>query len=490
MIDRRSFVQTVSLTTAGLLLGCSGETRAVAEARRRAVPKGLPRFRSAGGRLNAEVRASEETVMLGNRPARLFAFNTQVPGPLLEARAGDEVTLRFTNDLAEPTNLHFHGMHIPPTGSADNIFLHVPSGEAFTYEFTLPGNHEAGLFWFHPHLHGSVARQVSRGLAAPFVIRGDVDDVPEVTAADEHFLMLQDFELDASGRVIEPSLPQLMPGREGSLITAGGAINPVIPIRQDGLLRLRLVNASVARFYRLQLEQHPLHIIGVDGGPLREALTVDDIVFVPGQRLDLLIEGARPGGSFRLFNLPYDRGGMQMMGGGGMGGMMGGGSSGTNATPQTIATIEYRGRAEKRATVPRTLGVGPASLPASSLPERTFQLGQSMMGMGRDMSFTINGREFEARRIDTAPRLGTVEDWVYINATTMDHPMHLHTNSFRSIAGDGSLEPGWRDVILVKAGHRARFRVRFEDFAGKTVQHCHILDHEDNGMMATVEMQV
>ncbi|HSP35963.1 MAG TPA: multicopper oxidase domain-containing protein, partial [Thermoanaerobaculia bacterium] len=156
----------------------------------------------------------------------------------------------------------------------------------------------------------------------------------------------------------------------------------------------------------------------------------------------------------------------------------------------TIATIEYRGRAEKKSNLPRVLGAGPAPLPASSLPERTFQLGQNMMmGMGRGMSFTINGREFEGARIDSAPRLSTVEDWVYINGTMMDHPMHLHTNPFQLVANDGSVEPAWRDVILVKAGQRARFRVRFDDYAGKTVQHCHILDHEDNGMMATVEMR-
>ena len=489
MIDRRDFVWTVSMGTAGLMLGCSRE-QLVAQTRRRAVPKTPPLFRSAAGQLNAEVRVSEESVILGSRPARLFAFNSQVPGPRLEARPGDEVTIRLTNDLGEPTNLHFHGMHIPPTGTADNIFLQVPSGEALTYKFTLPRTHPAGLFWFHPHLHGSVARQVSRGLAAPFVVRGDIDAMPEIIAAEEYFLVLQDFELDAGGRVVEPSMPQLTHGREGSLITAGGAINPAIPIRQDALLRLRLVNASVSRFYRLQLEQHPLHVIGVDGGTLREVETVDEILLVPGQRLDLLIEGIEGNGSFRLLNLPYDRGAMEMMGGGGMGGMMGGGSSRTAATPQTIATIEYSGRAEKKATVPRVLDSGPTPLPASSLPERTFQLGQSMMsGMGRGMSFTINGREFEASRIDSTPRLGTVEDWVYINATMMDHPMHLHTNPFQVVAPDGSVESAWRDVILVKAGQRARFRVRFDDFAGKTVQHCHILDHEDNGMMATVEMR-
>jgi FtsP/CotA-like multicopper oxidase with cupredoxin domain len=489
MINRRQFARTMTTAAASLALSCSRDPFALVRSRRRAAAKGPPILRSAGAQLNAEIHVSGEELTLGNRTARLFAFNGQVPGPRLEARPGDEVTIHLTNGLGEPTNLHFHGMHIPPTGTADNIFLQIPPGDSLTYRFTLPRNHPAGLFWFHPHLHGSVARQVARGLAAPFVIRGEIDAIPEVAAADESILVLQDFEIDGSGRVVEPSMPQLMHGREGSLIAAGGAVNPVIPIRQDGLLRLRLVNASSSRFYRLQLESHPLHVIGFDGSALGQALTVDEILFVPGQRLDLLIEGTRANGVFRLLNLPYDRGAMEMMGGGGMGGMMGGGSNANATAPQTLATIEYRGRAENKSSVPRVLGTAPALLEASSLPQRTFQLGQGTMMGSRGMTFTINGREFDGNRIDSAPRLGTIEEWVYVNATMMDHPMHLHTNPFQLIADDGSAEAAWRDVILVKAGQRARFRVRFDDYAGKTVQHCHILDHEDNGMMATVEMQ-
>lgn len=488
MIDRRRFVSTMTAATVGGLAwtcfdGAAGET-----ARRRAVGSGRGVFRSSGSRLIADLRAAETEVTVAGRRARLFAFNGQVPGPLLEARAGHEVTIRLDNGLGEATNLHFHGLHIPPTGAADNIFLHVEAGDAFTYQFTIPADHPAGLFWLHPHLHGTVARQVSRGLAAPFVIRGEIDAVPEVAAADEHILLLQDFELGASGSVAEPSMPDLMQGREGSILTAGGAVNPVIPILQNGLLRLRLVNASVSRFYRLRLEDHPLHIIGFDGGPLASVHTVDEILFVPGQRLDILIEGKRAQGAFRLLNLPYDRGGMGMMGGmGGMGGMMHG-SRPETGTPQTLATLEYRGRSDRAWTIPGSLGGPVDRLASPNAPPRIFELGQGMM-MGPGMSFTINGRIFDGNRIDSAPRLGTIEEWVYVNNTAMDHPMHLHTNPFQILGGDGSPEAAWRDVVLVKAGQRARFRVRFADYAGKAVQHCHILDHEDQGMMATVEMR-
>lgn len=484
MIDRRRFVRTMTAAAVGGLAWTCSDGSAEATSRRRAVGPGRGSFRSSDSRLIADLRAGETDVSVAGRRARLFAFNGQVPGPLLEARAGDEVTIRLDNGLGEATNLHFHGLHIPPIGAADNIFLHIESGDSFNYRFTIPADHPAGLFWVHPHMHGTVARQVSRGLAAPFVIRGEIDTVPEVAAANEHILLLQDFELGASGSVVEPSMPELLQGREGSIITAGGAVNPVIPILQNGLLRLRLVNASVSRFYRLRLEDHPLHIIGVDGGALASVRTVDEILFVPGQRLDILIEGTRAAGAFRLLNLPYDRGGMGMMGG--MGGMMRGSQPGGDT--QTLATIEYRGRSDRAWSIPGSLGGPVEPLASADAPPRIFQLGQGMM-MGRGMSFTINGRGFDENRIDSAPRLGSIEEWVYINSTTMDHPMHLHTNSFQVIGENGSPEAAWRDVVLVKAGRQARFRVRFADYAGKTVQHCHILDHEDQGMMATVEMR-
>ncbi len=473
-LDRRQFVRTVTAAAGGLastfLEGSAGAT-----GRRRAVRSGDDGvLRSVDSRLTLNLRVAEAEVALAGRRAKLFAFNGRVPGPRLEAFAGDEVTLRLENALPEATNLHFHGLHVPPSGAADNIFLHIGSGEEFTYRFTIPRNHPTGLFWVHPHLHGAVARQVSRGLAAPFVIRGEIDAVSEIAAAHEQILVLQDFELAANGSVVEPSMSDLMQGREGSLVTANGAANPVIPILQNGLLRLRLVNASVSRFYRLQLEEHPLHLIGVDGGVLDSVRTVDEVLFVPGERLDILIEGARIEGRFRLLNLPYDRGAQAV---------------GNNA-PQTLATLEYRGRSERTWSIPASLPGGVERLPATQLPTRIFQLGQGMrMGGGMGMSFTIDGREFDENRIDSAPRLGSIEEWVYVNNTAMDHPMHLHINPFQIIGVDGSPERAWRDMILVKARGQARLRVRFDDFAGKTVQHCHILDHEDQGMMATVEMR-
>jgi FtsP/CotA-like multicopper oxidase with cupredoxin domain len=432
-------------------------------------------FSSANGLLGIELTAAEGWVQLTGSQARLYAFNEQVPGPLLDVQPGDEVRIRFINRLREPTNLHFHGLHIPSTGNADNVFLEIPPGELLDYSLSLPSNHPAGLFWVHPHHHGLVAQQVSRGLAMPLVVRGELDSIPEIAAAREYFLVLQDFELDSSGRLIEPGMSASMLGREGSLITVSGQRHPLYEIEQDGLLRLRLLNASASRFYRLRLEEHPMHLIATDGGALAAPQGMDELVMAPGQRRDVLIQGARERGTYRLTNLPYDRGTAGMMGGG------------TNTTPVDVATLVYAGRNERRPQIPRTL-VSVAGLPAATV-QRAFELSDAMgmiPGRGMGMRFRINGREFSEARVDTRVRLGSTEEWEYNNVTTMDHPMHVHTNSFQAVRTDGQSERAWQDVLIVKAQSKARIRIRFDDYAGSTVQHCHILDHEDLGMMGTI----
>ena len=452
---------------------------AAAFSKRAAIPIALAgppeRFFSAGGVLNVELTAAEQWVDLAGKQARLYAFNGRVPGPLLEARPGDDVQVRLRNTLREPTNLHFHGLHVSPSGTADNIFIEIPEGEEFAYSFRLPRNHPAGFFWIHPHVHGLVARQVSLGLAMPFVVRGELDSIPEVAAAREHLLVLQDFELDTQGRPVDPGMSASMMGREGSLITVSGQRNPQYEIEQDGLLRLRLLNASSSRFYRLRLEDHPMHVIATDGGVIAAPQGVDELVLAPGERRDVLIQGTRESGSYRLTNLPYDRGSAGMMGGG------------ANATPVDVALFVYRGRAERQLQLPRALS-NVAVLPPTTV-RRTFELTDTMgmiPGRGMGMRFRINGREFDGDRIDTRVRLGAVEEWQFVNATTMDHPMHIHTNPFQLVGADGQPERAWRDVVVVKARSTARLRIRFDEFSGKTVQHCHILDHEDLGMMGTI----
>jgi FtsP/CotA-like multicopper oxidase with cupredoxin domain len=416
--------------------------------------------------VETELDARQQWTPVAGRTAFLYSYNGQVPGPVIQARPGSRIRIRLRNHLPEETNLHYHGLHVPPTGCADNSFLHVPPGQEMLYEFDLPADHRGGTFWYHPHVHGSAARQVSRGLAGVFIIRGPLDAIPEIAAAPEFLLVLQDFNLNPNGFPAEPVMLERLNGREGDLVAAGGLWQPSIPIQRDGWIRLRILNASSSRYYRLRLEQHSFHLIASDAGPLPAPRELEEFLLVPGQRVECMIRGERAAGGYRLLSLPYDRGGMGMTPGGGI-------------SPLILATLAYSGSTP-----------GPRSLPArlaeaETLPaphgQRFFQL-----GMGAGMTFTINGRSFQASRVDTRVQLNTVEDWEISNATTMDHPMHVHTNAFQIAGPDGVPQPVWMDVVNVPANGRVRLRIRFEDFAGTTLYHCHILDHEDLGMMGVL----
>lgn len=488
-LNRRQFLALGASGTSVLFLG-----QCMAGQSRSQLPVAPTHTSSIEGLLDVSLDARYEAINIAGRQAYLYSYNGQIPGPRLEARPGDTVRIRFTNYLQNPTNIHYHGLHVPPTGNADNVFLSIPNGESLTYEFTIPDNHPGGLFYYHPHRHGFVAEQVFGGLGGMFVIRGDLDQIPEVKAAKEEFLFLKDFALDANGRVPPPWHMDLMWGREGQLVTVNGQVNPSISIPQGGLLRLRLLNASNARFYRLTLEEHPFYLIATDGIAIDEPVELRELLLSSGERADILVQGDREPGQYRLLDLPYSRGQMGMMGPGMMRpGMMGRGRMGPGRVgqadtggPRTLATLNYSGQVEAM-PLPQQL------IPVEALPEpqtvRQFTLNHSMVPrMG--MVFLINGKTFDHRRIDTQVPLNTVEDWEVINTGVMDHPFHLHTNPFQVMSRNGQPEPyrAWKDVVLIRPGEAVRLRARFKDFPGKTVYHCHILDHEELGMMGIIEM--
>ncbi|HEY9823879.1 MAG TPA: multicopper oxidase family protein [Stenomitos sp.] len=453
---------------------------------------------SQGGLLDLALEARPTTLTMGNQQGHLFAYNGSIPGPRLEAKPGDTVKIRFRNQLTQPTNLHFHGLHIPPTEHADNIFLTVPPQESLTYQFTLPQNHPGGTFYYHPHLHEWVASQVFGGLGGIFVVRGALDEIPEVKAAKEVFLFIKDFAFDANGQLPSPNHRDQMLGREGKVVTVNGQVNPHLTVAKGGLLRLRIVNASTSRFYRLQLEDHPLHLIATDSGAIAQPIELSELLLSPGERVEVLVKGDRNPGQYRLLNLPYDRGGMGMMGSG----MMGGGMMGNmhhrppeNATqaPQILATITYSGSTTTPLPLPRKL------LPIAALPpaNRTRRIEMSMsMGMGNggmNMAFLFNGQPFDMDRVDAAVKLGSVEDWEIVNVDPdgMEHSFHLHTHPFQVVSRNGQPAPylSWKDTVRVQANETVRLRIPFRDYPGKTVYHCHVLDHEDLGMMGIVDVQ-
>ncbi|PPT06657.1 Multicopper oxidase [Geitlerinema sp. FC II] len=501
--NRRQFL-TFSTSSLGavLLNAClktqtSENTSGVSVATARSTPV-IGANQAGSGTVEMELEAQRGQLNLDGRSIPIYTYNGQFPPPRLEAKPGDRVRLRFTNRLDEPTNLHYHGLHVPPTGNADNVFLKVSPGETLLYEFDIPQDHPAGTFYYHPHYHGFVARQVFAGLGGFFIVRGEFDKIPEIRNATETFALLKDFDTEPTGNAWGHM--ERMRGREGQYVTVNGQLNPTLTFPEGGLLRLRLLNASNARFYRLALEDRPFYLVATDGGAIAEPVELQELLLTPGERADILIRGDKPAASFRLLNLPYNRGGMGMMGGrgGGMmggrgGGMMGGRHGGMMGgdrdfnEPQTLATLAYEGSTPVQSLPSRLIPVSPLPEPTRV---RRFTLSHGMQpGMG--MVFLINGKAYDGDRIDTSVRLGDVEDWEIVNQGTFDHPFHLHINPFQVVSRNGQFDsqPTWKDVVSVPAGETVRIRVRFRDFAGKTVYHCHILDHEDLGMMGIIDMR-
>lgn len=449
-------------------------------------------YRSEQGLLEVTLAAQYRDVQVADQviPA-LMTYNGQIPAPRLEVRPGDRLKITLKNTLDQPTNLHFHGLHLSSEGNQDNPFLQIEPQTTFTYDLEIHPEQRAGTYWYHPHVHGSTAEQLARGLAGIIVVRGDLDEMPDIASAQEEFLLLQDFAVDISqdsqnnttvghqmGSAAKPmnhvSHVNLMAGREGQLQTVNGLHHPTISITQD-LLRLRLVNASASRFYRLQLYGHPLTQIASDGGALTQPLTIDELLLVPGQRAEVLIAAADlPDMPIHLVNLPYQRT---------IAGLMGRQyRDGTEA----IADLLKTPKTYSPATIPTQLStITPLAAPSQI---RQFTLSHGMTP-GQGMAFLINGKPYTDLTPITVP-LDSIEDWDLLNADVMDHPFHIHGTQFQVISRNGVPEKSlaWYDTVLVPMGQTVKIRMVFRDFPGTTVYHCHILDHEDLGMMGKLKL--
>jgi FtsP/CotA-like multicopper oxidase with cupredoxin domain len=436
-------------------------------------------LRSHGGRLEVRLEAALGTHEVAGRRATTLGFNGGVPGPTLRLRPGDTLRIELVNRLERATNLHVHGLHVSPEGNGDNVFLSVIPGETQQYEYRLPDDHPPGVYWYHPHHHGSVADQVFGGLYGAIVIEG-ADEIP---VARDRVMVVSDMTLDSTGSVVTPSTMEQMMGREGDLVLLNGQAAPRLQAAAGERERWRIVNACTSRYLALDLTGQESHVVGRDMGRLSEDVALEDVVLAPGNRMDLVVDPTE--GSSELVTRPVDRGGV-------MGGMMRGMRSPDGGGPVTLARLSVgSGGRPTRAETPPTRTM--RDLRAVELDGRrsvTFQMGMTGMMGGDDgpMSFTIDGREFDPSRTDQQVRLGSVEEWTIGNDSPLDHPFHLHVWPMQLLEVDGQQvpEPLWLDVVNVPARGQVTVRIPFEDFGGRTVYHCHILDHEDRGMMATV----
>lgn len=433
---------------------------------------------SRNGRLQIEITAAAG-VQVAGRNTRALGYNATSPGPTLRVRPGDELAVRLTNRLEEPTNLHTHGLRVSPLGSSDNPFLAVDPGTSFDYLFRVPPDHPAGTFWYHPHHHGMVANQIFGGLAGALLVEHPPGQAPELPVAAERVLLVTDITLQSNGTVAQPSAMDRSMGRQGELVLVNGQHQPTIPAASGAMQRWRIINACVSRILAIRLQGHQLIHIAHDGTFLPAPAAKEQVVLAPGNRADVIVRPTTVG-RYELTAEPFDRGSMGMMGG-------------TNVTsgPATLATMNTQGPPATPTPLPATLPAESAATgPVIAQRQIVFQMGMGGMG-GGGMSFTIDGRTFDSQRDDQIIPLGAVEEWTVTNTSPLAHPFHLHVWPFTVLASSDNNTPSLgvpQDVVLIPARGWVQLRIPFTRFAGRSVFHCHILDHEDLGMMATVNV--
>jgi FtsP/CotA-like multicopper oxidase with cupredoxin domain len=416
--------------------------------------------------------APARLALVPGAPSDVYAYNGQLPGPTLMLREGDRVVVHFRNDLPVPTTIHWHGLHIP--ASSDGSPFHpVAPGPQHDYVFTIPYG-TAGTYWYHPHPHHQTGYQIAKGLYGAIIVKAADDPLPP--SLPEKLLILSDnrFLGDASVDLPDESTLQgsidAENGREGDVLFVNGQVMPTLTIRSGEVQRWRVINASAARVYRLSLGGHTFLHVGSDGGLFEQPVEVTEILIANSERVELLVRGTgAPGSETVLQTLPYDRYIPQTR------------PKDWNR-PRDLMTVQYS--AEPAVTpiaLPNVLRQVPALDTTRVTATRVLSLSQHM----------INGKMMDMSRVDITTQLGATEIWKVENLVGMDHPFHLHGFQFQVLDRNGVPERvrRWKDTINVPKHETVRFIVRFDDFPGKWMFHCHILDHEDHGMMGILEIR-
>lgn len=436
----------------------------------------LPRLANtatAPGRFEAELNAAPATARFAEGlDTPILAYNGQTPGPLIEATEGDHIAITLANRIPdEESTIHWHGMPVPADQDG-NPMDPVNSGANRVYAFDLPEG-SAASYWYHPHPHGKTAEQVYRGLAGVFLVKPKIDPIP--SAYGDTVLFFTDLRLAADGTMPPNNMVDLMNGRVGDHVLVNGQKNPILSVVAGTKRRFRLFNATNARFLRLSFGETPMTIIGTDGGLLEAPIAnVGDILLAPAERLEVIVAFDKPG-TTTLGTLNYDRGWM--------------GPGRPNEAGLSLLRVQaVDGSTEPPPPLPATL----RSIPDLGTPsvKRRFVFGEAMsMGAnGMEMAFMINGVSFDMKRVDFVSKVGQVELWEVQNPADMDHPFHVHGTQFQVIererGGNVSkpLYKAWRDTVNVARGETVRVALR-QDMPGPRMYHCHILEHEQLGMM-------
>ena len=421
-----------------------------------------------------EVNITAAVTKLSLQPgitSEVFAYNGSVPGPTLDVREGDHVIVHFRNDLPEPTTVHWHGIHLP-FESDGSPFRPIKSGETHDYEFTVRAG-TAGTYWYHPHPDHRTGFAIGKGLLGGIVVRAANDPLPTmpeklIILSDNRFL--KDGAIDFPDPMSHHGGVDEENGREGPVLFVNGHVMPTISIRSGEVQRWRIVNGSAGRIYRIALPGRTLLHVGSDGGLFEKPVEVKEILLTTGERVEVLVRGTDPPGMKTVLqNLPYDRYAPQTR-------------PSDWETTRDLLTLQTTDEAPVTpVAIPFTLRRITPLDTAKSTAVRTVVFSQGL----------INGKTMDMARVDVSTTVGATEIWEIENVVGMDHPFHLHGFQFQVLDREGIPEPyrAWKDMLNIPKHTSARIIVRYDDYPGKWMFHCHILDHEDHGMMGVLEVK-
>jgi FtsP/CotA-like multicopper oxidase with cupredoxin domain len=471
--------------------------------------------RSVNGVLSTSLRCAYAYRDIGGKRLYLRSYEGRSPGPTLRMKPGETLKIRLTNDfppnrdlvpqdLSRPhqfnnTNFHFHGAHCSPSGIADNVMRSMVPGKAYDIEIALPADHTRGTYWYHPHHHGSADVQVASGMAGAIIVEGDFADVPEIARARERVMLLTQVVFDAFGMV--EGFVTLFPETSTRFLAINGQRRPTIDMRPGEVQRWRLVGSQYQDDMLLELDKHRLNVIAYDGIQLGTLQEMKQLLIAPGQRADVLVQAGSPGtyelnaihsshlplpvvaggpGTYEPNAMPFDQGHPSPTGP--LARVVVAGEPLPMKLPaalpkpplETIRDSEITGR---RTVVLSTIGDPPENDPG---------------GQWQEFTFMVDCKTFDPSRIDQRVRLGAVEEWTIRNKDLLDdHAFHIHTNPFQvtQVNGQPQADLQWRDTVVVpRQGVSVVLRSRFLDYTGVFMMHCHMMNHEEMGMMQAVEV--
>ena len=496
-LNRRALLRRAGTAAAGLvalpLSACEARNSLLSADGAGANPLAIPKLDQ--GSVEQGERAFRLSISAGQKEfapgvaSRTIGVNAPYLGPTLEMRRGERVRLHVDNGLDEGATVHWHGFELPAAADGGPHQLIRP-GARWSPSFEV--RQRASLYWYHSHLHRGTGPQVYTGLAAPIYVRDDEEDalnLPSEYGVDDIPLIVQDRLLDSSGKLLYPqNMHAQMMGVRGDRLYVNGTQNAVFDAR-TGLIRLRILNGSNARFYDFSLSSgQTMQLIASDGGLLELPHAVRSLRLAPGERAQILVDLSEGRPLSLVATSPDNSMGMMSGDGGGMmgGGMMGRGREDTQTDePFRVLDIRPAGSSPRR-NLPPQLAALPALNPSLAVRTRRFVLDMGMMGGG----MSINGASMDMNVINERVPVGEWEIWEIANASMMAHPFHIHNAQFRVIDRNGRtpppLETGYKDTVIVDPREQVRLLLRFEEHTDPDLPymyHCHILEHEDAGMM-------